>query len=151
MRERRHGERDDRRCDRDVNDSSPPSPSSSEGSLTDDADALAAAIQASEDSLRDDETRRVQADSYAIVEEKRRALAAALAELKAAEDAAKAAKIASGTPKPKRSSISSMFSGAKIPMMEQLRWRRDKFFTRRKERNEAYAEPTDARRRRNSE
>ena len=129
----------------DVNDSSPPSPSSSEGSLTDDADALAAAIQASEDSLRDDETRRAQADSYAVVEEKRRALAAALAELKAAEDAAKAAKIASGTPEPKRSSISSMFSGAKIPMMEQLRRRRDKFFSRRKERNEAFYAETHRR------
>ena len=128
-----------------VNDSSPPSPSSSEGSLTDDADALAAAIQASEDSLRDDESRRAEADSYAVVEEKRRALAAALAELKAAEDAAKAAKIASGTPEPKRSSISSMFSGAKIPMMEQLRRRRDKFFARRKERNEAFYAETHRR------
>jgi len=123
----------------DANEHTPPSPTSSEGgSLTDDADALAAAIQASEESLRDDETRRFEADSYAVVEEKRRALAAALSELKAAEDAAKAAKIASGTPKPKRSSISSMFSGAKIPAMEHLRRRRDEFLARRKEQNEAF-------------
>ena len=58
--------------------------------------------------------------------------------MKAAEDAAKAAKIASGTPKPKRSSISSMFSGAKIPVMEHLRRRRDEFLARRKEQNEAF-------------
>ena len=121
-------------------DKSPPSPTSSEGSLTDDADALAAAIQASEKSTVTDEERRAEMDSYAIVEEKRKALAEALAELKAAEDAAKEVKIASGTPKPKRVSVASMFHGAKIPAMEELRRRRDEFYARRKAAREAYAE-----------
>ena len=79
-------------------------------------------------------------DSYAIVDEKRKALAEALAELKAAEDAAKEVKIASGTPKPKRVSVASMFHGAKIPAMEELRRRRDEFYARRKAAREAYAE-----------
>ena len=124
----------------DAADDSPPSPTSSEGSLTDDADALAAAIQASEKSTVTDEERRAEMDSYAIVEEKRKALAEALAELKSAEDAAKEVKIASGTPKPKRVSVASMFHGAKIPAMEELRRRRDEFYARRKAAREAYAE-----------
>ena len=124
----------------DAADESPPSPTSSEGSLTDDADALAAAIQASEKSTVTDEERRAEMDSYAIVEEKRKALAEALAELKAAEDAAKEVKIASGTPKPKRVSVASMFHGAKIPAMEELRRRRDEFYARRKAAREAFAE-----------
>ena len=124
----------------DAADESPPSPTSSEGSLTDDADALAAAIQASEKSTVTDEERRAEMDSYAIVEEKRKALAEALAELKSAEDAAKEVKIASGTPKPKRVSVASMFHGAKIPAMEELRRRRDEFYARRKAAREAFAE-----------
>jgi hypothetical protein len=126
--------------DADAADDVPPSPTSSEGSLTDDADALAAAIQASEKSTVTDEERRAEMDSYAIVEEKRKALAEALAELKAAEDAAKEVKIACGTPKPKRVSVASMFHGAKIPAMEELRRRRDEFYARRKAAREAYAE-----------